>query len=70
MLCLDDWFRQCSCRRKVGPSDHPCSFHLQVNERSAAGGITVDLREMRGIIVDPVQQTAVAQGALYLFTLA
>jgi len=37
---------------------------LQVNARSAAGGITVDLSNMRNVTIDPVQQTAVAQGVL------
>jgi len=35
---------------------------LQINARSAADGLTVDLSQMRGVVVDPVQQTAVAQG--------
>ncbi len=37
----------------------------QVNARSAAGGITVDLSNMRNVTIDPVQQTAVAQGVLF-----
>ena len=36
----------------------------QVNAKSASGGITVDLRNMRNVTIDPVQQTAVAQGVL------
>ena len=37
---------------------------LQVNARNAADGITVDLSNMRNVTIDPVQQTAVAQGVL------
>ena len=36
---------------------------MQINARSAADGLTVDLSQMRGVVVDPVQQTAVVQGA-------
>ena len=35
---------------------------MQINARSADKGLTVDLRQMRGVVVDPVQQTAVVQG--------
>lgn len=33
-----------------------------MNARNAAGGITVDLSLLRGVIVDPEQLTAVVQG--------
>ena len=36
---------------------------MQINARSAADGLTVDLSQMRGVVVDPVQQTAAVQGA-------
>ena len=36
--------------------------HVQIHARSAADGITVDLSQMRGVVVDPVQQIATVQG--------
>ncbi len=39
-----------------------CLTALQINARSADDGLTVDLSQMRGVVVDPVQQTAVVQG--------
>ena len=35
---------------------------MQINARSADNGLTVDMSQMRGVVVDPVQQTAVVQG--------
>ncbi|KAL0050944.1 hypothetical protein WJX82_010775 [Trebouxia sp. C0006] len=36
--------------------------HWSINARSADNGLTVDLSQMLGVVVDPVQQTAVVQG--------
>ena len=30
---------------------------MQINARSADNGLTVDMSQMRGVVVDPVQQT-------------
>ena len=42
---------------------------MQINARSANNGLTVDLSQMRGVVVDPVQQTAVVQGPAPLLCL-
>ncbi len=42
---------------------------MQINARSANDGLTVDMTQMRGVVVDPVQQTAVVQGPALLFCL-
>lgn len=39
---------------------------MQINARSADNGLTVDMSQMRGVVVDPVQQTAVVQGPALL----
>ena len=36
--------------------------HWTINSKNAESGLTVDLSQMRGVVVDPVQQTAVVQG--------
>ena len=35
---------------------------VQIKARSAGNGITVDLSQMRSVVVDPVKQTASVQG--------
>ena len=40
---------------------------MQINARNANNGLTVDMTQMRGVVVDPVQQTAVVQGLAVLF---
>ena len=36
--------------------------HWVINAKSAAAGLTVDLSQMRGVVADPAQHTAVVQG--------
>lgn len=36
--------------------------HWTINARSAASGLTVDLSQLRGVTVDPLQLTAVVEG--------
>jgi len=53
------------------PTKHViCLTAMQINARSANDGLTVDMTQMRGVVVDPVQQTAVVQGPALLFCLA
>ena len=35
-----------------------------MNARSAADGITVDLGQMRGVVIDQIKQTATVQGEI------
>lgn len=39
---------------------------VQIKARSAGNGITVDLSQMRSVVVDPVKQTASVQGILHI----